>query len=1102
MFALIVGVLVMTAILAGAPMYLSTIESLGLRAMLTQLSSSRNMQIVVDGLPLTDRSVSAATERVEVALEELDDLVVNIGQESHTREHYWATDAQSITSGPYADVALLGRFDGVLDEVEITDGRAPLSSLERLDTHVVAEGLVPTKRADQLGVGVGDEIWLTTKPGDLPYLMVRVVGLFEPEDVRADFWMGLAPEVLEPGRPGPQARFRLPLFLTREALFGALTGGPAAIGTNRWLVQLDADLLERQSPTFTADQVDSVGHELRRGLPESRAISALENPLISLGQKISFARIPTLMMGGVLLLAAGYYSIMAAGALMARRRVDTARMWVRGSGKRQVAVLFLIESALLVILPAVVAPFVAYGAIVAIGWLPEYESITFGLGMPVHISWHAFAWSITGAAVIVGYMQWSVLKGDGRAIGAEQLSNHRVEGKPFFQRKYLDLLFFLFGGVILWDLSTETSVASESGDQVITVNPLLVFAPAIFLAVAVMLSLRVLPPLARLISSGLSRRGPAWAHLISTLFARVPLTYAWPAAILGMAAGTAMLSATVAATLQQSSVDQSGYEVGADLRVYPVDLGNGSRTEVLERLRDIDGIEGVSAGFRSTGDIRLGGRGAPFEFLAIEPSEYSRIGVFRDDYAASDVAALIAEMEPDSEIEPLLVPELAYRVGLRMRSNLIDRNIKASIRLLDANGLSHSVGLGPVNSRDWQVRMGFIPGIAIRPVEIVGLTFYETTTDELGTPISIQVDDLMYELSLFSMGESRPSSAATLVVTDLVVLNSFDGGAEGGTGVWKPLASSRGSGTQTLGFEYARSTGGESRLDNGLQIDLGIGTDAGVRGAVRSLEETVPIVFSQLALVSNNAAVGDLSVVHVFGRSIPVRIIGVTDYFPTLDPEDGGFAVVAVAQLWRHLALSSANSARFGAEVFIGLEDTEDNAVIDAVSSEIGGLLSVFDRDDIQRTSVVTPLAVAGWRGASIITGGLAVGLAILGLLTFVPMRPAGDKFNLAVLRTLGVRKRGLVFISVIEQLVVLGVGVAAGVGAGLVMARIAVDTVSQTDSNVNSLPPIVFSTDWIFIGGLVVALLAVGLVVSVFDVISVKRISVAAIVRTSGSKG
>ena len=1101
MFALMVGVLVMTAILAGAPMYLSSIESLGLRAMLTQLSSSRNMQIVVDELPLTDRSVSAATERVELALEELDDLVLSIGQESHTREHYWATDAQATTGEPYVDIALLGRFDGLLDVVELTAGRTPFSSLERLDTYVVAEGLVPTKRADQLGINVGDEIWLTTTPGDLPYLMVRVVGLFEPEDVRADFWMGLAPEVLEPEPPEPDARLPLPLFLTREALFGALTGGPAAIGTNRWMVQIDAYVLERQSPTFTADQVDSVGHELRRGLPESRAISGLKNPLISLGQQIRFAQIPTMMMGGVLLLAAGYYSIMAAGALMARRRVDTARMWLRGSGKRQVAVLFLIESALLVILPAVVAPFVAYGAISAIGWLPEYESIAFGMGMPVHISWHAFAWSITGAAVVVGYMQWSVLKGDGRATGTNQLSNRRVEGKPFFQRQYLDLLFFLFGGVILWDLSTETSVVSESADQVITVNPLLVFAPAIFLAVAVMLSLRVLPPLARLISSGLSRRGPAWAHLISTLFARVPLTYAWPAAILGMAAGSAMLSATVAATLQQSSVDQSGYEVGADLRVFPVDLRSGDRTDVLDRLRNIDGVEGISAGFRSTGDIRLGGRGEPFEFLAIEPSEYSRIGVFREDYATSDVAALIAEMEPDSEIEPLLVPELADRVGLRMRSNLIERNIKASIRLLDAKGFAHSVGLGPVNSHDWQVRMGSIPEIAIKPVEIVGLTFFDTTTEEQGTPISIQVDDLMYELPPLSMDESRPSSAAALV-WDLVVLDSFDGGAEDGVGVWKPLASSQGSGTQTMGFEYARSTDGESGLDSGLQIDLGIGTDAGFRGAVRSLEETVPIVFSQSALDSNGAAVGDLSVVHVFGRSIPVRIIGVADYFPTLDPEGGGFAVVAVPQLWRHLALSSANPAGLAAEVLIGLEDTDDNAVIDAVSSEIGGLLSVVERDEIQQISVVTPLAVAGWRGAAVITGGLAVGLAILGLLTFAPMRPAGDKFNLAVLRALGVRKRGLLLISVLEQLVVLGVGVSAGIGAGLVMARISVDTASQTGSNVIPLPPIVFSTDWIYIFGLVVALLAVGLVVSAFDVISIRRISIAASVRASGSRG
>ncbi len=1095
MLALMVGVLVMTAILAGAPMYLGTIESLGLRSTLTTLSSShRNMQIVVEELPLTDSSVSAATERVNVALEVFGDLIVGVGQESHTRPHFWGTEADSITVGVKPDLATLQRFDGFLNGSVIVDGRAPLSSIERLDTHLVAEAVVPKERADELGIAVDQEIWLSPRPNDLPYLMVRVVGLFEPNDSDEDFWLGLGSVALSPGRPAPGARFQLPLFFTRNGLFAAVTGGPASIGTNRWLVQLDADMLERQSPAFTAEQVELIGHELRRGLPESKAISALENPLRSLGQKIAFARIPTLMMGGVLLLAAGYYSVMAAGALMARRRVDTARMWARGLGRQQVAILFLIESVLLVLLPALVAPFVAYGVIIVIGWLPEYEAIRLGLGMPVYLSWQAFAWSLLGGLGILGFMQWGVWKGGGRTVGNDQLSRRRVEGKPFFQRQYLDLLFFVFGGVVLWDLSTESSVttAQQTGEEIVKVNPLLVFAPAIFLAVAVMLSLRVLPPIVRLISNGLVRRGPVWAHLISALFARIPLTYAWPAAILGMTAGTAMLSATVAATLEQGAADQSGYEVGADLRVFPVDLNSGDRTSVLDRVRGIEGVENVSAGLRTTGTIRLGGEGEVFDFLAIEPAEFGEIGVFREDYAEGDIAGLLSELGSEAETQPILVPESADRIGFVMRSTVIERNIRASIRIIDANGLSHSVGVGPATSKDWQVRLGKIPSLAKRPVEVVGLTFFELTPDELGTPTSIQVDDLMYQDALGPQGGYAVNH----------VLESFDD-----PGLWSALASSEGVDTAVSGFSYVRNSGNSSEIQNGLQIDLGVGTDLGVRGVVRLSSDTVPILFSQTALDNSNLLVGDTTVAHVFGRSIPLRIIGVTDYFPTVNPEGGGFAVTDVGQLWRHLSLSSANSAGVAQEVFIGLDESDEGSlgnvdVIDRISTTIGGLHSLVDREEIQRSSVVTPLAVAGWRGASIVTAALAIGLALLGFLTFVPMRPAGDVFNLAVLRSLGVRRRGLVFISVIEQMVVLTVGLAAGIGTGFIMARLAVDTASQTDSNVNSLPPIVFSTNWSYVGGLIGALVVVAVVILIFDIMSVRRINVAETVRTSGKSG
>ncbi len=1086
MFALVLGVLVMTAILAGAPMYLSSIESLGLRSTLVTLSAShRNMQVVVEQLPLTNISVSAATERVEVALDELDDLVVAVGQESHTRPHFWATDSESITGGIKPDLAILQRFDNFLDEVDMVEGRGPESKVLQEETYLVAEVAVPAERAEELEIGVGDEIWLSSNPVDPPYLMAKIVGVFQPKDLEAEFWLGLGPEVTEPGRPAPGARYMLPLFFTRDGLFNSVTGGAASIGTNRWLIQLDPVLLERQGPAFTAEQVDSVGHELRRGLPESKSITALENPLRSLGQKIAFARIPTLMMGGVLLLAAAYYSIMAAGALTARRRVDTSRLWARGSGRRQVSRMFFFESLLLVVVPAVIAPILAFGAINMIGILPEYKTIMLGSSMPVYLSWQAFAWSLIGAAIIVLYIQWSVWKGGGRTVGDAQVSSRRVEGKPFFQRQYLDLLFFIFGGVILWDLSTESSVATakEGGEAIVTINPLLVFAPAIFIGVAVMLSLRVLPPVARLLSGILSRRGPAWAHLIAALFARVPLTYAWPAAIIGMAAGTAMLSATVSATLQQGSVDQSGYEVGADLRVFPVDLTSGSRTAVLNQVRSIDGVKEVSGGLRTTGEIRIGGHGASFEFLALEPAEFGDIGVFRDDYAETDLVELVGNLASNSFVEPLVVPELAGRIGYRMRSDLIERRIQASVRLLDADGLSHTINLGPVSSRNWQVRLGEIPKVASRPVEIAGLTFFELTPDELGTQVTIQIDDLMYETA--DSGE-------------LVILDGFDGDVS----EWNPLASSEGVDTQTSGFGYSRNIDGEFQSDSGLQVSLGIGTDLGTRGSVRSASDVVPILLSTTALESNNVVVGDRTVIHVFGRSIPVEVVGSTDYFPTLSPDDGGFGVVDVSQLWAHLALSSANSAGVAAEMFVGLDEEADEAIKEAISSTVGGLHSVVDREDIQRSSIVTPLAVAGWRGASIVTAILAVGLAVLGFLTFAPMRPAGDHFNLAILRALGVRKRGLVMISVLEQLVILIVGIGAGVGTGLIMARIAVNTASQTDSNVILLPPIVFSTTWNYVGGLVAALLVVSVLLVVIDSIAVRRINVAGTVRNSGKSG
>ncbi len=1073
-------------IIAGAPMYLDTIGLLGLRSTLDELSeSNRNVLVSVDRFPLTTSSISAATEQVDIALEEFGDLALSVSQASHTRPHFWALDADSIIVGPSSDSGFLQRFEGFTEHVEFIDGRAPTSGVKREAGVFTAEVAVPFDRAELLGVNLDDDIWLASSPVDRPYMKLRVVGRFKPHDLQEEFWFGLGHEATEPPAPSLVARHPLPLFVGADSLFGLVTGGPASIGTNRWLLRLDLPQLKDQDPAITEDQIEAVAGKLRLGLPESKLVSAIENRFRALREHIRFARIPTLMMGGVVLVAAAFYSTTAAGALMTRRRVDTGRLRARGFGRGQIARIYFLETVLLVLIPTLLAPFLALGVISLMGQLPEYELITFGEGMPVRLSWEAFALSLFGGGIVLAYMQWVEWTGNGREIDSARLSSKRVEGRSFIQRQYLDVVFLLFGGAVLWDLSSEASVVSERTGQLADISKLLVFAPAIFLGVVILFSLRFMPLIARKVSNVVSKRGPAWIHIVSGAMARLPITYAWPIAILGMVAGTAVLSSTVAATLEQSANDQSGYEVGSDLLASPVDLNSGPRTAVVSGVRGIEGVAGASIGLRAIGGLRDGGQGLPFDFIAVEPEEFAEFGNFRDDYAGVPLDELLGRLEPtvNDLYQPLAVPNEAVSVGVLMKSSVSQEFVTASMRLLDSTGRAWSVDLGPMTDLDWQVRISDLPGSAVRPLEVAGFVFFEQANDELGTPMRVEIDSIFYS-----------DQPADFQGEDLrrVIIETFDS-----VEFWEPLASSKGIDTTAASFDY--SSGENANASPGLQIDLGIGTNRGYRGAVHIPASLVPALFSTEALALNGLSAGDETVVNVFEQSVPVRVSGVVDYFPTMDPGAGGFVVADANLLWSYLSMSSFNSAGFLAEMFIGLDDRSDAGVLSEISAEIGGIHRLLDSEELRESSLVTPLAIAGWRGVSIVTSALALVLGLFGFLTFAPFRPSSDRFDVAVLSALGMSRLVLVFVSVAEQLVVLAVGVGMGLGTGLLMARLAVDATTQTVSNGTALPPIAFSTNWSYVGVLLGVLGAALIVITVRDVIAIRRADLAVAMKGAG---
>ncbi len=1083
--ALAISVLLMTMILAGAPMYLNTIESLGLRSVLVTLSpSNRNLLVSVDNFPLTSRANSAGSERVDVTLNELGDLPVNVAQESHSRLHYWALQPDEIIPGRSSDSAVLQRFEGFPNHVEFVEGRAPVSTTSSASGVITGETAVPLERAQVLGVNVGDDIWLAATPIDPPYLKLRVVGRFTPNDLRDEFWFDLGYEATVPPAASLVARHPLPLFLSGDSLFDLLTGGPASIGTSKWLVQLDQDAINDQGPAEVERQIESTAGRLRSEFPEAKLLSALENRFKALREEIVFARIPVLMMGAVVLMLAVFLSVVSAGTFVSRMRVDTGRLRARGFSRRRIALTRLFETAPLVLVPALFAPLVAYAVISAFDVIPEYEVASYGLGVPVRIVWQAYAAALAGGVLLLGYMQLITYSANAREIDSERLTSEHVEEMPFFQRHYLDLVFLLFGGVVLWDLTTEESVVSDKAGELADVGQLLVFAPAIFVGLVIVASLRILPELAKLASAVFSRRGPVWVHLTVTMISRLRNTYAWPIAIVGIATGSIVLSATVSASLERSAADQAGYEVGADLRALPVDFNSGTRTAVLSSVRDIDGVTGASIGLRTIGGLRDGGYGAPFEFLAIEPAEFVNVGIFRDDYSELPLDELLLEMDgrngSEEKLSPLRLLDNPPQIGIKMKASSSQEFVRASLRLVDAAGRSWSVDLGRVTSTDWEVRTGDVPASAVRPLDVVGIAFFEQANDELGTPFTVYIDDLQ---------TGKTTVDEDVIVTSSSILETFDNFES-----WHPLASVKGIDTEVSEFEYERGR----KVDTALRIDLGVGTNRGVRGVMYSNIDLVPVLLSTDALVGNGLSVGDQTVIHVFEQSVPVQIVGEIQYFPTMKSSEGGFVVGDAASLWTYLSMSSFNSAGFLEEMFIGLDDPSDQDVIANIADEIAGIHAMIDRSELQDYSLVTPLAIAGWRGAAIVTSVLAVVLGLLGLLTFGPIRPSGDRYKVAVLGALGVQKRVLLLVGFAEMAIVVVVGVSTGLAAGIFMAKLAVSTTTQTVSSGQVVPPIQFSTEWGFLAALVAGFALVAIMLTVRDVLAIRRMNLASTTSSS----
>jgi len=540
MVSIFLGIMIATLLMSAAPVYLDALER-------QSIESAVESSLARDGetyFTITTRSnfiplELPEIERTDVALDQAIDASVaqiHTGTERHLRTPFYSVippdkpvseppdvgaglePAQAKGEGqgdedeeepPRQPVeGLVQSFTGLEDHITVVEGRLAEDTVLRGTQGPMVEVLVSTSTADAFGGLVPGDVLVVAPSQDSPVkVSARIAGLIAPTDPEDPFWQADAESFMFPRIPNsegeitPNSPPALGMFVSQPVLAGAVgTAFPGAAVNSTWYSGVDAMVLRGWSKAEMRARMELLDEELSILLPGSIAFSGIDIMLARFGRQSFLSSIPLLLMLTVLGVAVLYFLFMIVSYLVPNRESDVALFRSRGTSTWRLLRLYLGEGAVLVLIAAAIAPFVALLVVWLAGLLPYFDHITDGRPLPVHPNWIPFAAAgIAGLLCLVIFVVPGVL-GARAGLIIHRLRASRPPSMPLVQRFYIDIGFLVVGGILFWELQARGELVSGSlfGEQ--DVNEALLVAPVLFLLAVGLMFFRVFPLFIRYVS--------------------------------------------------------------------------------------------------------------------------------------------------------------------------------------------------------------------------------------------------------------------------------------------------------------------------------------------------------------------------------------------------------------------------------------------------------------------------------------------------------------------------------------------------------------------------------------------------------------------------
>ena len=1088
----VLGALMAATVLAGAPVYHRALERLAVVGALDSLGAvDKNIWVTSQEVPFTRRAFERVSDGIAAAAEHLGPMLDSSGDAVRSPRMWLprtdsaasvqlSTGADSTAASTPGDDSPPPRvfyqyLAGLTEHVRYVSGRPPRVEVSSDGGIRTAEAALLRASAEAAGVHVGDVLEPSITKLGLGQTRVVITGLFEPNDSSEEFWLGLTNQLLTPPALAQNLPAPLVLSLAADAIFDLTGGGPAALAQGWWFLYLDRAAIEERRLGDVIESLDAFRKSAETVVSSASTFSILVSSFASLQRRVLFAGVPVLLVGSALAVLATYYLLMVAGLVANRRTTDIRLLRSRGISRLQSMLVHMADTAAIIVLPVLAGPFLALLVVSQMGRLPLYRGITDGNAIPVELSGVQFAWAAVAGLIPLAILIAPSLRGVSGSPAAT-----RPDARPWFQRFWLDLLVVLLGGAMLWEFQARGVLVFAGQGAPQSANFMVLLAPVALTIGGTLVLLRILPFLLWSIARLVGMRSPVWATLGVWRLARSPYQHAWPLVLLVLGVGVSVLAATVALTMDRSNDERIAYRTVGDVRITGLSASSHMGDELVSALRAVPGVRAATIAFRMPGRAGTTDGAAAFTMLAVEPDQLARIAWYREDFAESSLDELLEMVAVTGRPESTALPEGSSAVGLWAKTEPSGLGLRLWVRLRDAIGRIETVGVDPVtDGGGWRYWVAPVPPVLTQPVELVSILVYEPVRENAGTRSRVFLDDFV---TVAPNGERRV----------LVPFEELTG--------WSVLPTSQGFDTSlVLAPEDSGSLGPHNGRSVGL-IELGRGTDAGVRGIVRSPPSpAVPVVMDATLLDSTGLTVGDRFVARVAGRFIPLVVAASVDLFPPFDPDDGGFAIADASAILGYLSLRGPVSGGMTAEAFLALDPDVYREALARVREILTPGVAIHDRRALQAQSLVTPLSVAGWRGVAVIAAGMTLLLSAAGLATYLlsQLREARDEW--AVLRALGFPRGAFLGLVAAEHLAIALLGVGIGTAGGLVASRITVAAMTHTETGEPVLPAFVLITQWGLVSIMYATLGIVAVLTLTMAVRVVSQLPVASVGRDAG---